>query len=197
MLLQPYNVNELRFAYCYRLYLRFRTHSCRPYQQLSRLNQSEFAFLLEAYKIHLLEFATNDTDVLTTLSLQPAETPSAAISKVKGRTSKWLREALQLTEATNLLSKGYFTCTVGTSTREAIERYLDSQSRHHGYAQRPLAPVFTAQYELAGADIERLSPKHGVAILQFHLVITTSGRKRCPWLERGRADSGRMAQTAS
>jgi hypothetical protein len=41
MLLQAYLPHEIRFAYCYHLYLRFRTHACRPHQPLASLDRAE------------------------------------------------------------------------------------------------------------------------------------------------------------
>ena len=102
---------------------------------------------------------------------------SGCASKLKGRVSKWLRAALQLTEATHLLSRGYFACTVGNSSREVIEQYLEAQSEHHGYSQRLLPPVFVKQYELSRADEACIAAKHAAVVAQFHMVLAAWRRR--------------------
>ena len=138
------------------------------------------------YNIRVLECTSDATDLLATISLRPTETISAATDKLKGRLSKWLREALRLQQPTNLLSKGYFACTIGKSKRRAVEKYLSSQGEHHGYAQRPLPPVFVERYELSVEDIARISAKHAEVVAQFHLVMSTSGRQGILGSQEGR-----------
>ena len=90
MLIQPYERHDLNFAYCYRFYLRFRTHACRPYAALATLSRRELDALVRPNDVRVLQCATDSTDVLAMLSLQPSETISAAADKVKGRVSKWI-----------------------------------------------------------------------------------------------------------
>lgn len=177
MFLQPYLPHEIQFAYCYRIFLRLRTQHVQMYEPLSLLERADLRTLLTPYNIRVLELASNSTDLLTTLSLRPQETISAATSKVKGRVSKWLREALELTEPQNLLSKGYFACTIGKSRQRSVESYLSRQSDHHGYANRDLPPVYVRQFAMTEEDLSRVSPRHGVAIAQFHIVLATTGRQ--------------------
>ncbi len=185
MFLQSYQPHELHFAYCYRVYQRFRTHRSRPYSPLASLKRSELDNLMRPYNIRVLECASDYTDVLATLSLQPLETIAGAADKLKGRVSKWLREELGLSQPTNLLSKGYFASTIGKSRKRAVENYLSAQSEHHGYAQRQLPPVFVEQYELDREDLARVSPKHAAVVAQFHLVMATSGRRGILGSEEG------------
>ena len=187
MFIQPYEPHDLNFAYCYRLYLRFRTHAYRPYAVLATLRRRELDALVRPNGVRVLQCATDSTDVLAMLSLQPSETISAAADKVKGRVSKWLREALALQAPTNLLSKGYFASTIGKSTRAAVDKYLSEQGAHHGYAQRQLPPIFVDQYQLSEADLARVSPKHAVVLSQFHFVLATSGRRGVFGAHEGRA----------
>ena len=199
MFLQSYQPHELHFAYCYRVYQRFRTHGCRPYLPLASLRRSELDTLMRPYNIRVLECASDYTDVLATLSLQPLETIASAADKLKGRVSKWLREELRLSQPTNLLSKGYFASTIGKSRKRAVENYLSAQSEHHGYAKRQLPPVFVGQYELDVEDLARVSPKHAAVVAQFHLVMATSGRRGILGSEEGKriAASWRELQRAS
>ena len=193
---QSYQPHELHFAYCYRVYQRFRTHGCRPYLPLASLKRSDLDSLMRPYNIRVLECASDYTDVLATLSLQPLETIAAAADKLKGRVSKWLREELRLSQPTNLLSKGYFASTIG-SRKRAVENYLSAQSEHHGYAKRRLPPVFVGQYELDLEDLARVSPKHAAVVAQFHLVMATSGRREILGSEEGKRIAAGFASISS
>jgi REP element-mobilizing transposase RayT len=129
--------------------------------------------LLQEYGIHILEATASQADVRVLASLRPEETVAACASRMKGRVSKWLREQLKLSEEQKLLSRGYFACTTGVSSEDAVLAYLDSQGEHHGYASRPLPPVFVANYSRSATHDERLNANHAVTILQFHIVLST------------------------
>ncbi len=177
MLIQPYLRNELHYAYCYRVYLRWRTHRARQLAPLAQLEQSVLENIATGYGVRILEFASNTTDLLTLVSLKPEETISACVGKLKGQVSKWLREAQQLTQPAEQLSNGYFACTVGKSPREAVEQYLSRQSEHHGYDGRVRPPIFIESYDLSEEDKARVTTKHSVVTSQFHIVLATSGRR--------------------
>jgi len=180
MLLQPYQFDELDFAYCYRVYCRWRTHGARAQPALATLTQDALDSLLRPYGIRILEASASETDVKVFASLSPSETVAGFVSKAKGRVSKWLREQMPVGQAgpqAKLLSRGYFACTTGQSAAEAVKRYLDRQGEHHAYLRRPCPPVFVRRYVPTPADEERLSAKHAVTVLQFHLVLSTWRRK--------------------
>ena len=177
MFLQPYLPQELQFAYCYRIFFRVRTHRARSSPILGYLKRRELRTLLSPYSIRLLELSSDSTDLASLLSLLPEEPISVAASKVKGRVSKWMREQMDLADPANLLSRGYFASTVGKSTRRQVERYLSKQAEHHGYLNRVLPPVYENQFSLTDHDIVRTSPKHGVVVAQFHIVLSTNFRK--------------------
>jgi len=177
MFIQPYQPHELGFAYCYRIYFRCRTYAFRPVEPLASLERRILNRLVVPYDLRVLECATDATDLLSILSLQPTETISAAAGKLKGRVSKWINEELALTDPAKLLSKGYFACTVGKSRREAVERYLASQAQHHGYDRRAIPPIFVKQYELSQDDLARGSPKHAAVVAEFHIVLATRYRR--------------------
>ncbi len=187
MFIQPYLREELRFAYCYRVYLRWRTHRARPLTPLAELDQAVLANIADRYGIRVLECASNATDLLALVSLKPEETISACTGKLKGQVSKWLREAQQLTQPAEQLSNGYFACTVGKSPREAVEQYLSRQCEHHGYAERALPPIFVESCELSEEDEARISPNHSVVVAQFHLVLATRWRRGVFGSREGRA----------
>lgn len=186
MYLQPYQHRELHFAFCYRVYFRWRTHRGLPCPLLANLERAVLDGLVRPYDIRVLQCASSATDLLGVVSLRPSETISGCASKLKGRVSKWLREGLQLEQPVNLLSKGYFACTVGKSNSKAVEKYLSSQGEHHGYDRRKLPPVFVDQYQLSVADKMRISAKHATVVAQFHLVLATSARRGILGSQEGR-----------
>jgi len=177
MLIQPYEPHELQFAYCYRVYFRWQTSHRRPYPPLATLTRKELDALARWYEIRILELTCNNTELLTIVSLRPDESISTCASKLKGQVSKWLRDKLRLTVPTKLLSRGYFACTVGKSKARVIERYLDRQGAHHGYANRSLPPILVQQYGLTEQDEQRLAVRHARVIARFHIVLSTQKRR--------------------
>jgi len=175
--MQEYSPNELHFAYCYHCYFH-RSISClRPYQPLANLDLATFRDLVTEHDIHVLEFASDPTQVRVLVSLKPSESPSYCAGKLKGRTSRWLRGSLALEQACNLLGKGYFACTAGKSTRAQIDQYLSGQGQHHGYTDRMVPPMFVKQF-VPSAEIEcHVRAKHAFTILQFHLALSVMGRR--------------------
>jgi putative transposase len=174
MFIQPYRVEDLRFAYCYQVYLRWRTYAGRPFRILSGLDTQILQSLLHDSRIRILECASDGTDVLVQVSLHPREPISACASKLKGQVSKWLREQLQLAELLHLFSLGYFACSTGKSTRAAVERYLTTQGEHHGYEERLVPPVYLRTF---ASSNHLIAPKHAAVRAQFHLVLSTSFRR--------------------
>jgi len=179
MFIQPYQLEELQFAWCYRVYYRWQTHRARPQPALRGLDRETLDSMLQPYDIHVLEASSSETDVKVLVSLLPTETVAACAGKMKGRVSKWLREQLDPRQPAKekLLSRGYFACTTGKSTAAAVDQYLDNQGEHHGYASRVRPPVFVERYPLTSADEGRLCANHAVTILQFHVVLATWKRK--------------------
>jgi REP element-mobilizing transposase RayT len=173
VLIQPYNLDELEFAFCYRLYLRWSTHRRNPQSHLAELDPSTLEAIAKRYDMRILESSSSKTDVRLMASLKPQETVSACASKLKGQISKWLRGRLGRSSPENLLSKGYFACTTGKTTADAVNRYLDEQSEHHGYSDRPSPPVFLREYALSQTDERRLKANHAATHLQHHIVLAT------------------------
>ena len=173
MLIEPYQLEELKFACCFRVYFRWRTHRATVQSALSRLNRETLDCLLKEYDVHILEASASQSDVKVLASLLPTESVAACVSKIKGRVSKWLRGELKPSQSQKLLSRGYFACTTGNSTQEAVLAYLESQGEHHGYMSRPLPPVFVTSYVRNPCDEQRLAASHAVTVLQFHIVLST------------------------
>jgi REP element-mobilizing transposase RayT len=173
---QDYVPDELKFAYCYHAYLRWSSYRRRPCEPLASLDTATLNALAAPFHIHVLESRSSPTDLRVLVSLRPTDSISACTSKLKGRLSRWLREALRLERPTNLLAKGYFASTSGKSTHEQVEQYLEQQAGHHGYACRAVPPVYVAQYVPSPALEARCRASHAATRLQLHLVLATQRR---------------------
>jgi REP element-mobilizing transposase RayT len=168
-----YRLSELSFAYCYHAYLRFSARWRRPCPPLERLGCDVLNELTLPLEIHTLECRTTPNDVRALVSLKPAEAIATCASKVKGRVSRWLREALALSRPEGLLAKGYFACTSGKTTAAQVDEYLQTQGEHHGYASRRVPPIFVQEYVPAPALEECLRAAHSCTMLRLHLVFAT------------------------
>jgi REP element-mobilizing transposase RayT len=177
MYYEPYTEEALHLAYCYRIHLHLQTHCRLPQPCLDSLRGDAFGALIAPYGIHLLDVATDNTDLVCQLSLQPQDSVATALSKFKGRLSKWLRTAQGGSTPAPLLAKGYLAHTVGDTTTAAVAGYLDKQVRKHGYTARSLPPVFVAEHDLPPADEARLEAAHNLSLLRFHLVFGTMQRR--------------------
>lgn len=178
MQIRPYELDSLTFAWCHRVYCRWRTHRRRRHARLAELDHEVLAPLLRPYSIHLLDVAADQIDVRALVSLQPTEAVSSAVSKMKGRISKWLREQDQVARPERSLGRGYFAATTGQSTSAAVEDYLQQQAEHHGYAGRARSPVFVQKFERTDQSRRILETDHAVTALRYHVVLAT-------WFRRG------------
>jgi putative transposase len=180
MLIQPFRLDELRFAYCNRVFFRTRSHRRQRIESLTKLTINELQERLRPYNIHALEFESTESEIQGLLSLQPTESIAAALSKAKGRISKWLTEhqSLEAPQANQKhLAVGYFAATVGQSNAEAIDGYLDTQSEHHGYASRVRPPVYVRSIDHSESELPELQTDHAVTKLRYHLVLATEYRR--------------------
>ena len=170
----PYQSSDLQFAYCYRIYLRFRTHAATRIPQLAEMTREIVHLAVEPMGVHVLELSADSTDCLCLLSLRPEDSVSAAVSKVKGQVSKWLRSTTGVDDRERLLSRGYFAMTTGKSTVEAVAAYLDGQGTHHGYDGRwAQPPVFVKSCPTEDRDEWRLQAAHCQSLLRLHCVLAT------------------------
>lgn len=187
MLLSDYRVDELRFAYCYHAYLRWCTYRLHPCPALARLDVPALQALANRYAIKVLECRSEPTDVRVLVSLRPQETLSACASKLKGQASKWLREALQMEQPTDMLARGYFACTSGKSRQQQVDAYLPEQGEHHSYTQRQLPPLYLQSYALDATAEADLQAHHACTVLRFHIVMATWRRQGLFGPEEGQA----------
>lgn len=189
---QPqYTPDEIHFAYCYHTYLHWRTHRLHPTPALAGLTQPTLQSLANRFDIHILECVATATDVRTLVSLQATESISTCASKLKGQTSRWLREELRLEQPADLLSKGYFACTSGKNTVTEVEPYLQAQPVHHGYDQRVQPPVHVATFAPGQERFDQLAPAHAVTMVQFHLVLSSWYRRGIFGADEGQAITAR------
>jgi putative transposase len=172
MFLPTYTRDELKFAYTYRVYLRWQTYRLRHVAGTHKLSRSDVRVIGAKYGIRILRAEWDDTDFIVMASLKPTETVSACASKLKGQLSKRLREFAD-TDAP-ILGKGYFACTLGENTEDAVEKYLARQDAHHGYANRVRSPVLTIT---PNPEANHLQPAHARAYVHLHVVLVTWGRK--------------------
>jgi REP element-mobilizing transposase RayT len=177
MLRQSYTLADTHFAYCYRVFLRCHTHRRVRLPTLAALDTAQLAALSAPYNIQILESSTENTDLMLQASLRPEETVSACASKLKGQISKHLRKNAAPDQPTKLLGRGYFACTSGKSTQNAVLAYLGKQGTHHGYAQRVIPPVHQETFPLSDTRAAALNPTHAMTCLQFHIVLATWHRR--------------------
>jgi REP element-mobilizing transposase RayT len=175
MLIQPYSIDDLKFAYSNCIYFRFRTHRRKTSQLLTTLDLLELTNILEAYQIRPLEWATEPTGVRLLASLLLGESAATAMGKVKGRISKWINERTG-EGVTKHLARGYFAVTTGKATKDEVLRYLDTQGEQHGYADRVLPPVYVEAFPRTPMGEAILRTDHAVTELRYHLVLTTERR---------------------
>lgn len=176
MLIQPFSIEELTFAWSYRVYLRCRTYRRHRNQALIGLDSETLGALLEPYDIKVLEFSAGHVDFRAMLSLKVQESVSVAVSKVKGRISNWVGKQSAETGRIKTLGRGYFAVTTGKSTVDDVESYLDSQGQHHGYESRVRPPVFVKTFERTTDSEARLATDHAVTSIRFHIVLATEWR---------------------
>lgn len=175
-MLRPYLELDLSFAWSYVIYLRWKTHRNQPNPHLPRLDHPTLETIAQRYGIRVLEATTSSSEVILMASLKPDESVSSCASKLKGQSSKWLREAMALGPGPRLWSRSYFAAGIGKNTKQAVEAYLAKQPERHGYSERPHPPVFVKQYPLTDADDMRLQPKHGRTDIQLHVSLSTLQR---------------------
>jgi len=133
MLIRPYQLEEFEFAWCYRVYYRWRTYRAAPHTALAKLDGATIDALLRPYDVHVLEATASETDVRMLASLAPAETVSACAGKA--------RDASVNGCVSNSIAEKRRDCSARVLWlhRRAIHRrirrrYLELQGDHHGYA---------------------------------------------------------------
>ena len=70
---QPYQSDELKFAWCYRVFFRWRTWPRVPVPWLAGLTAESFNPRLEQYQVRLLEFGSDSLDMWSDRNRLPIE----------------------------------------------------------------------------------------------------------------------------
>lgn len=175
MLIEPYHLDELSFAYRLYVYFRWHTYRRRPLPELPQLTREQLQAVHP--EIHVLELATEAPEIGLMASLQPTESVSTAASKLKGAASKTLRQLQGLTEPATLLAGGYFAASVGDNTSAQLADYLQRQGSHHGYDHQINPPVWVQTWQLDESDRASLQTAHASTLLHWHLVLATWNRQ--------------------
>lgn len=172
--LRPYTLDELRLAYCCHVYFRWQSYRRRSMPMFRDLVVSDFESRYP--EIHVLNIEATDRELAVLASLRPTESVASAASKLKGATSRFLRERLNPDHPEKLVAGGYFACTSGVSTSETLERYLDNQSAHHGYTNRHDSPIWLQTWPIKPVDLNVLQASHSATRVRWHLVLSTWNR---------------------
>jgi REP element-mobilizing transposase RayT len=154
------------------VYYRWHTSWNKPNSNLTLITARD----LEAERpdIHILQIKASDRQIAVLASLRPTHSVAVAASKLKGATSKLLRQMASARPREKLLGQGYFALTVGSF--EELNRYLDQQPHHHGYDRRANPPVYVRTWTDPG-EFGDFQSVHSRTNLKWHLVLSTWNRK--------------------
>lgn len=187
MLIQPYSLAEVKFAWSFHVYICSRSYRRQSQAELARLDCEQLNQMLEPYSIRVLEYKATEQEFRALLSLVPGESVSAAVSKLKGRISQWLNSSNASAGKSKVLARGYFAVTSGKSTTELVADYLEKQSSHHGYDRRLRPPVYLQTYTATELSQKILETNHAKTRLMFHLVLATEKRRGIFGADSGQA----------
>ena len=190
MYLTPFT--SLAWAYQLHYYVCFRTHRRRP------LFSSKAAQLIELvseicarHDYHLLECRPYPDQIRCLVSLQPAQPISKVLQTIKTNSSREFSEQFDL--AKPVWARGFLAKSVGRMRIGAVRKYLEQQSKHHGYDSRVLPPV----YRYRASQPSALQATHASFELNHHLVLATCQRKGVFSSNLGRALSDYWLRVAA
>ncbi len=190
MYLTPFT--SVAWAYQLHYYLCFRTHRRRP------LFSSKAAQLIELvseicarHDYHLLECRPYPDQIRCLVSLQPAQPISKVLQTIKTNSSREFSEQFDL--AKPVWARGFLAKSVGRMRIGAVRKYLEQQSKHHGYDSRVLPPV----YRYRASQPSALQATHASFELNHHLVLATCQRKGVFSSNLGRALSDYWLRVAA
>ena len=118
---------------------------------------------------HLLEQRIEPAVLYCLVSLKPLQSPSEAARKLKAQSSREINRALRRKDSA-LWAIGYFVRSVGRATREAAEKYIDSQGDHHGIQTNQ-------RLTWNNHDVRTLTADHSIFDLSYHVVLATQSRQ--------------------
>ena len=163
---------SLAWAYQLHYYLCFRTHRRRPLFASTGTQLTELVSEICArHDYHLLECQPRADQIRCLVSLQPAQPISKVIQNIKTNSSRECSQQFNL--AKPVWARGYLAKSVGRVRIGAVRKYLEQQSKHHGYDSRVLPPV----YRYRASQPVALQAAHASFELNHHLVLATCHRK--------------------
>ena len=166
MVLTPFKA--LTWAYQLHYYLCFRTH--RRQQSLPAIElllKTLISEICERHDYHLLACKSYPAQLRILVSLRPNQSVAKVIQTFKTNTSRESKLRARL------WARGYLAQSMGQVRINAVRKYLEKQSAHHGYDSRWLAPV----HQFHAVEPVELSASHAVFDLSHHLVLSTRWRK--------------------
>jgi len=190
MYLTPFT--SLAWAYQLHYYLCFRTHRRRPLFASKAARLTEFVTEICArHDYHLLECQPHPNQLRCLVSLQPAQTISKVMQTIKTNSSRECTHQFNL--AKPVWARGFLAKSVGHVRIGAVRKYLEQQSKHHGYDSRVLPPV----YRYRAHQPVKLQAAHASFELSHHLVLATCQRKGIFTSDLGRALSDYWLRVAA
>ena len=170
MYLTPFT--SLAWAYQLHYYLCFRTHRRRSLFTSKADQLTEIiSEICARHDYHALEYQPRPDQFRCLLSLQPAQAISKVMQTIKTNSSREC--SLQIALAKPVWARGFMAKSVGRMRIDAVRKYLEQQSKHHGYDSRILPPVYRYRAVLPVV----LTSEHAVFELNHHLVLATCQRK--------------------
>jgi putative transposase len=174
---------DLPTAYRLHFHFRFQTKNKQP---LFRQTHFEaIRALLEEicnhHQYHLLDARPEPHQLRCLLSLRPNQAPSKVMQTIKANLSRELsRTLIEFESISDLWQRGFFAETVGKIDRRAVERYVETQDAHHGYASRHWSPV--VKFKASAEEHGRFHSLHTWGRLYYHVVLATQYRRE--WFDR-------------
>ncbi|HXU37066.1 MAG TPA: IS200/IS605 family transposase [Blastocatellia bacterium] len=172
MQVEPFK--EISWAFQLHYHICFRTHRRKPIfddQQRTVALAEALSELCTMNDVHLIEKDFQPEHVQLVLSLRPSQLISYVLKRLKGRSSAALCREFELSPP--LWARGYLARSAGSVRIQAVKLYIESQAEHHGYAKRPLPPVF--KFRAKEPDV--LATAHSTFDLNHHLVLATRFRR--------------------
>ena len=139
------------------------------YDELKELNEKDHIRLLQ----HQFE-EPNVSKLL--ISTQPQVPPLLVVQRVKGRLQHIIRKTMP-----DAFRRNYSLRSIGSTTREKLEHYLETQLGHHPMAD-PRVQERLAQYQVYQPDVDLSEPRptsHALYWYNMHVVLVNEGR----WME--------------
>jgi putative transposase len=172
MYLEPFTT--LLWAYQLHYYLCFGTHRHRATFATSGsdlLISDLLSEICARHDYHILKLRAYPDHIRLLVSLRPAQTISKVVQTIKANSAR--EYGIRLNLEPPLWAKGYLARSVGRVRIQAVKRYLEEQSEHHGYASRIRPPVFRYRAQQSVA----LGAPHASFDLNHHLVLSTRYRR--------------------